>query len=44
MEIRYNVTGDRRKELVKVISGITGAKAVYRALSFVIAMGRSLYR
>lgn len=30
MEIRYNVTGDRRKELVKVISGITGAKAVYK--------------
>ena len=30
MEIRYNVTGDRRKELVKVISDITGAKAVYK--------------
>lgn len=30
MEIRYNVTGDRRKELVKIISGITGAKAVYK--------------
>ena len=30
MEIRYNVTGDRRKELVKVISSITGAKAVYK--------------
>ena len=30
MAIRYNVTGDRRKELVKVISGITGAKAVYK--------------
>ena len=32
MEIRYNVTGDRRKELVKVISGITGAKAVYKVM------------
>ena len=30
MEIRYNVTSDRRKELVKVISGITGDKAVYK--------------
>ena len=30
METRYNVTGDRRKELVKVISDITGAKAVYK--------------
>lgn len=30
MKIRYNVTGDRRKELVKAISGITGAKAVYK--------------
>lgn len=30
MEIRYNVTGDRRKELVKVISGTTGARAVYK--------------
>ena len=27
MEIRYNVTGARRKELVKIISDITGARA-----------------
>lgn len=30
MEIRYNVTGDKRKELVKVISDTTGARAVYK--------------
>ena len=30
MEIRYNVSGERRKELVNVISDITGAKAVYK--------------
>lgn len=30
MEIRYNITGDRRKALVKVISDTTGAKAVYK--------------
>ena len=30
MEIRYNVTGARRKELVKVISDTTGAKAEYK--------------
>ena len=30
MEIRYNVTGDRRKALVKVISETTGARAVYK--------------
>lgn len=30
MEIRYNVTGERRKELVKVISDTTGARAVYK--------------
>lgn len=30
MEIKYNVTGERRKELVKTISGITGVKAVYK--------------
>lgn len=30
MEIRYNVTGARRKELVKIISGITGARAEYQ--------------
>jgi hypothetical protein len=30
MEVRYNVTGARRKELVKVISDITGAKAEYK--------------
>ena len=30
MEIRYNVTGARRKELVKIISGITGSRAEYQ--------------
>lgn len=30
MEIRYNVTGERRKELVRVISDATGARAVYK--------------
>ena len=30
MEIRYNVTGDRRKALVQAISNITGARAVYK--------------
>ena len=30
MEIRYNVTGARRKELVKVISDTTGARAEYK--------------
>lgn len=30
MEIKYNVTGARRKELVKVISDTTGAKAEYK--------------
>ena len=30
MEIRYNVTGAKRKELVKVISDITGARAEYK--------------
>ena len=30
MEIRYNVTGARRKELVKIISDITGARAEYQ--------------
>ena len=30
MEVRFNVTGDRRKALVKVISDITGARAVYQ--------------
>ena len=29
MERRYNVTGERRKEMVEVISGIVGMKAVY---------------
>ena len=27
MEIRYNVTGAKRKELVKVIANATGARA-----------------
>ena len=30
MEIRYNVTGAKRKELVKVISDTTGARAEYK--------------
>ena len=30
MQIRYNVTGAKRKELVKVISDTTGAKAEYK--------------
>ncbi|WP_027643088.1 hypothetical protein [Enterocloster clostridioformis] len=29
MEKRYNVTGERRKEMVEVISGLVGMKAVY---------------
>ena len=30
MEIRYNVTGDRRKALVQAIADITGARPVYK--------------
>lgn len=30
MKVRYNVTGEQRKALVKVISDTTGAKAVYK--------------
>ncbi len=30
MQVKYNVTGARRKELVKVISVTTGAKAEYK--------------
>ena len=30
MEVRYNVTGERRRELVKVISETTGARAEYK--------------
>lgn len=30
MKIRYNVTGAKRKELVKVIADATGAKAEYK--------------
>lgn len=30
MEIRYNVTGAKRKELVNIISSITGARAEYQ--------------
>lgn len=30
MKVRYNVTGGKRKALVKVISDTTGAKAVYK--------------
>jgi len=30
MQVKYNVTGARRKELVKVISDTTGAKAEYK--------------
>lgn len=29
METRYNVTGERRKEMVEIVSGIVGMKAVY---------------
>lgn len=29
MERKYNVTGERRKEMVEVVSGIVGMKAVY---------------
>lgn len=29
MEVKYNVTGERRKEMVAVISGIVGMRAVY---------------
>ncbi|HEX3017827.1 MAG TPA: virulence protein [Caproicibacter sp.] len=32
MEIRYNVTGERRKELAKAISEITGLPAVYKRI------------
>ena len=32
MEIRYNVTGAKRKELVKVIANATGARAEYRVM------------
>jgi hypothetical protein len=33
MEIRYNVTGAKRKELVKVIADATGARAEYKFMS-----------
>ena len=29
METRYNVTGEKRKEMVEVISGVVGMRAVY---------------
>lgn len=29
METRYNITGEKRKEMVEVISGVVGMKAVY---------------
>lgn len=32
MEIRYNVTGEKRKELVKTISAVTGAKSKYMGM------------
>lgn len=32
MEIRYNVTGERRKEMVEIISRIVGMKAVYKRM------------
>lgn len=32
MEIRYNVTGAQRKELVKAIADTTGAKAKYMGM------------
>lgn len=31
MQVKYNVTGARRKELVKVIADTTGAKAEYKS-------------
>ena len=30
MEVKFNVTGGRRKELVKIISEVTGARAEYK--------------
>ena len=30
MQVKYNVTGAKRKELVKVIADTTGAKAEYK--------------
>ena len=30
MEIRYNVTGAKRKEMVKIIADTTGARAEYK--------------
>jgi hypothetical protein len=30
MELNYNVSGERRKELVQIISGVVGMKAVYK--------------
>ena len=32
METRYNVTGEKRKEMVEIISGIVGMKAVYKRM------------
>lgn len=32
MEIRYNVTGEKRKKLVKIIAAVTGAKSKYMGM------------
>ena len=32
MEIRFNVTGSRRKELVEIISQVTGCKQIYKGM------------
>ena len=43
MALAYHVTGERRKELVKAISQITGMAATYRnAPTFAFAIGNYL--
>jgi len=32
MEIRFNVTGSKRKELVGIISQVTGCKQIYKGI------------
>ena len=32
MEIRFNVTGSKRKELVGIISQVTGCKQIYKGM------------
>ena len=41
MEIRYNVTGAKRKELVKVIADATGARAEYKCANRTLPFGIS---